>query len=81
MKKNKLVRTIAWFFPKPKSRVNIIEAKVNEITKDLLISGFTSNEIAIISKTVCSDIKQALQDRKQLLTDELRNTIEAINKL
>lgn len=78
---NLLIKAVKWFFPKPKSRINLIEGKVNEITKDLLISKFTSNEIAIISKTVCSDIKSALQDRKQLLTEELRNTIEAINKL
>lgn len=78
---NILNDAIKWCWPKPKSRINLIEGKVNEITKDLLTSGFASNEIAIISKTVCSDIKSALQDRKQLLINELDETVQAINKL
>lgn len=78
---NMVVKKISLFFPKPKSRINLIEIKVKDVTKDLLISGFSSLEIAIIAKTINSDIKSALEDRKQILTQELQNTVEAINKL
>lgn len=81
MKKNPLLRFLKWIWPKPKKRVNVIEAKVKDITKDLLISGFSDTEIAIIANTVKSDIKNALQDRKLLLTKALEETTEAINKL
>ena len=78
---NYLNSIIRWFWPEPKNRASVIEGKVQDITKDLLISGFSNIEIAIITKTVCSDIKIALEDRKQLLTDELHQTTEVINKL
>lgn len=78
---NYLNSIIRWFWPKPKKRVLVIEGKVQDITKDLLISEFSNIEMAIIAKTVCSDIKIALEDRKQLLTNELHQITEAINKL
>lgn len=81
MKNHPLNRLIRWFWPKPKKRVELIEKRVKEITKDLLTSGFSNTEIAIIAKTVCSDIKTALQDRETLLINELNNTREAIKKL
>lgn len=81
MKNNLLNKFMKRFWPKPKSRIQIIESKVQEITKELLISGFSNYEIALISKTVCSDIKNALEDRKQLLINQLNETVEAINKL
>jgi len=78
---NKLNALITRFWPKPKSRIELIEGKVSEITKDLLISGFSNLEIAVIAKTVGSDIKNALEDRETLLINELNNTREAIKKL
>ena len=79
--KNNLNKTLKRFWPKPKSRIQIIESKVQEITREILISGFSNLEISIISKTICSDIKTALEDRKQLLINELDETVKAINKL
>lgn len=81
MKKNLLLRLITRFWPKPKKRIEVIESKVSDITKDLLISGFTNMEIALIAKTVKSDIRTALEDRKTILINQLNETVEAINKL
>lgn len=81
MKNNPILNFLKWIWPKEKSRVNVIESKVNEITKDLLTSGFSNMEIAIIANTVKSDIKNALEDRRQLLTQALEETTKAINKL
>lgn len=66
---------------KGKSRSEIIDAKIQDISRDLVISGFTNEELAMIASHLSKDIKNLLQHRKELLTKELEQTIKAINKL
>jgi hypothetical protein len=66
---------------KGKSRSEIIDAKIQDISKDLVTLGFTNEELALIASHLSKDIKNLLQHRKELLTKELEQTIKAINKL
>ena len=66
---------------KGKSRSEILDLKIQDISRDLIISGFTNEELSIIVTHLSKDIKSLLQHRKELLTKELEQTIKAINKL
>jgi len=64
-----------------KSRTEIIDSKIQDISADLIVSGFTNEELSLIVSHLGKDIKELLQHRKELLTKELEQTIRAINKL
>lgn len=81
MKYNPILWLAKLCWPKPKSRVDVINLKVEEITKELITCGLSSNEIAVAVKTVSADVKHHLEQRKQLLTESLENVTKAINKL
>jgi hypothetical protein len=66
---------------KGRSRTEIVDLKIQDISRDLLISGFTNEELSLIAYHLSKDIKDLLQSRKELLTKELEQTIRAINKL
>lgn len=66
---------------KGKSRSEIVGSKIQDITNDLVISGFTNDELSLIAHAVQKDIKSLLEHRKKLLSDEIHSTIKAINRL
>jgi len=69
------------FLPKKKTRAEIISEKSEQVLNDILISGFSNNEISIILDTLLKEGKSVLQNRKIVLENELISTNNAINRL
>lgn len=69
------------FMPKKKSRSEILSEKSEQILNDILISGFSNNEVSIIIETIAKEGKTVLKNRKTILEDELISTTNAINRL
>lgn len=69
------------FMPKKKSRSEILSEKSEQILNDILISGFSNNEVSIIIETISKEGKAVLKNRKTVLEDELISTTNAINRL
>jgi len=69
------------FLPKKKSRIEIAVHYAESFLKDLLIAGFTNDEISLITDTISKETKSALQNRKIILENELISTNNAINRL
>ncbi len=68
-----------WF--KRKSRAELIEDKAHNIVHDILISGFSNREVAIIIHTAKAKGREILESRKIELEKELLETCNAINSL
>jgi len=66
---------------KKKTRAQIVCEKVESILHDILISGFTNDEISTILVTLRKEGKSVLENRQIGLTVELHDTINAINRL
>lgn len=66
---------------KNKSRNEIISEKSEQILHDIVISGFTNEEISIIIETLSKEGKSMLENRKSILENELLLTTNAINRL
>ncbi len=66
---------------KKKSRAQIVSEKAESILHDILISGFTNDEISTILVTLRKEGKSVLENRQIGLTGELHDTINAINRL
>jgi len=73
--------SILSFLPKKKTRTEIISEKSEQVLNDILISGFSNNEISIILDTLTKEGKSVLQNRKIVLENELISTNNAINRL
>jgi len=69
------------FLPKKKTRTEIISEKSEQVLNDILISGFSNNEISIILDTMLKEGKSVLKNRKIVLENELISTNNAINRL
>ena len=67
-------------FKKP-TREKIVEDKITDIMHDLLTLDFTNSELATIFNSISEQGKSALQARKEILTDKLTETINAINSI
>ena len=66
---------------KIKSTDDILIEKVDQILKDILISGFENYEISIIIQALTKETKLLLEERKIILEKELEKTIFGINNL
>jgi hypothetical protein len=66
---------------KKKTRSQIACEKAESILHDILISGFTNEEISTILITLRKEGKSVLENRQIGLTSELNDTIKAINRL
>jgi len=65
----------------PKTRAEIIESKIAELTQDIFMCGFSNYEIATILNTTQGDVKAILKHRKAVIEKELLETTQAINTL
>lgn len=66
---------------KRKSRIEIVEDKITNILHDIMTLDFTNGEIATILNSLSDQCKTALQNRKEALEKELKETVNAINSL
>lgn len=66
---------------KKKTRTQIVCEKAESLLHEILIAGFTDDEIATILIIMKNDGKKTLRNRQNELTKELQETIQAINRL
>lgn len=68
-------------FWKKKSRAELIEDKAQSIVHEIIVSGFSNSEIAIILNTAKARGREVLEKRRTELDLETLDTNNAINSL